>query len=81
MENGNGPIFTAENVNVAYISTNFGYKNSDGNGHIILEGLKTEIFNIIATDIGYHRSLEPPFYLPLHSGLISGKNLNVRSIM
>ena len=45
-ENGNWPIFMADG----------GHKNSAGNENIILEGRKTEIFNIIVTDIAKHRS-------------------------
>ena len=45
----------AENGNVAYIATDFGQKNSDGNGHTILESRKTEIVNMIVTDIGNRR--------------------------
>ena len=45
-----------ENGHMAYISTAFGQKNIDGNEIITLEGRKTEIGNIIATDIGNHKS-------------------------
>ena len=55
-EHGNRPTFMAENGNIAYILTDFGHKNSDGNENIILEGRKTKIVNIIVTDIGNHRS-------------------------
>ena len=41
---------------IAYISADFGYKKSDGNGNVILKGRKTDIFDIIITDIGSHRS-------------------------
>ena len=49
------PFFMAENENIAYISTDFGHKNSGRNWIIILEGRKTEIFDIIVTDFGNHR--------------------------
>ena len=41
----------AENENIGYISTDIRHKNIDGNRNIILEGRKTEIANIIVTDI------------------------------
>ena len=56
MEKGNWPIFLAENGNIVYISTDFGHRSSDGNGNIILEGRKIEIGNVIAMNIGNHRS-------------------------
>ena len=37
-ENKNWTIFIVENVNIAYISTDFGHKNSDVNGDIIFRG-------------------------------------------
>ena len=46
-----------------YISADFGHKKSDRNGNINSEGQKTEISNIIVTDIGNHRSKEPPPYI------------------
>ena len=46
----------AETGYIVYLSTEFGHKNSDVNGHIILEGRQTEIVNIIIMDIGNHRS-------------------------
>ena len=46
--------------NIAYISTYFGHKNSDGNGNINLEGQKTEIVNITVTDIISPRNSPPP---------------------
>ena len=49
-EHGNGPILMAEKENVAYISTNFWHKRSDGNGNVILEGRKTEIVTDIEND-------------------------------
>ena len=55
-EVGNRPIFVAENGNVLHIS-------ADPDTHIvneteisISEGRKTEIINIIVTDIGNYRS-------------------------
>ena len=42
------------------IATDYGYKNSDGNGNIILEPRKTEIDNVIVKDIGNHSSQEHP---------------------
>ena len=42
-ENGNRPIFMAENENVTYISTDFGHKNSDGNEDIILRVEKRKL--------------------------------------
>ena len=55
-EVGNCPIFVAENRNVVHIS-------ADSDTHIvnqkeisISEGLKTEIVNMIVTDIGNYRS-------------------------
>ena len=54
-ENGNWPISIAENGNIACNSTDFGNKNSDRNESIILEGRKTEIVNIMATEIGNYR--------------------------
>ena len=55
-EYGNCLIFMAENENIACILTDFGHKNSGENGDITLEGRKTEIVNIIATEIGNYRS-------------------------
>ena len=49
-ENGNLPIFMADNVKIVYISADFGLKKSDGNGYII-EGRKTKNSNVIITDI------------------------------
>ena len=46
----------AKNGHIAYISTDFGHKNSDRNGNIILEDPKTENVNMIDRDIGNHRS-------------------------
>ena len=43
-----------------YISPDLGHKKFDENGNMDLEGQKTEISNIFITDIGNHRSLEPP---------------------
>ena len=40
----------AENGDIAYISTDFGHKNSERNGKIIFEGQKTDIVNIIARE-------------------------------
>ena len=39
------------NGNVTYILTEFGHKNSGGNGIVILEGPKTKTVNIIVKDI------------------------------
>ena len=58
-ENGNQPIHMTENENIAYISTDYGNKNSDGNGNIVLDDRKTEIVKIIVTEIGNHGSKEP----------------------
>ena len=52
----------ADNGKIVYISADFGHKKRDGNGYINLEGRKTEILNIIITDIGNHRSMEPSPY-------------------
>ena len=52
-----------ENGNIAYISTDFGHKDNNGNESIILKGRKTEIVIIIVTDIGNHWSQIP---LPLY---------------
>ena len=41
-----------ENGNIVFISTDFGHKNSNGDGNITLDDRKTDIVNIIATDIG-----------------------------
>ena len=46
----------ADNENVAYISTDFGHKNSARNENMILEGRKTKNVNTIATDFENHRS-------------------------
>ena len=48
----------AENGNIAYISTDFGQKN-EGNGNIILKGQKTEIVDMIVTDVGNYKSNDP----------------------
>ena len=45
----------AENGNIAYISTDFGYKNSGENEIIILRDRQTEIVNTIVKDIGNYR--------------------------
>ena len=55
-EHGNSVIFMAENGNTAYILLDFGQKNNDGNGNIILEGRETEIINMIVMDVENHRS-------------------------
>ena len=55
-ENRNLPSFMADNAKIVYISSDFGYKKSDGNGNINLEGPKMEIQKIIVTDIGKHRT-------------------------
>ena len=49
------PFFMAENGNIAYISTDFGYKNSGENEIIILRDRQTEIVNTIVKDIGNYR--------------------------
>ena len=46
----------AKNGNTAYILLDFGQKNNDGNGNIILEGRETEIINMIVMDVENHRS-------------------------
>ena len=46
----------AENGNIAFVLTDLGHENSDGNGNDILEGQKTDIVNIIVRDIENHSS-------------------------
>ena len=55
-ENEIDPFFMAKNGDIAYISTDFGHKNSDENRYIILEGRETEIVNIIVTGFRNYRS-------------------------
>ena len=54
------PFFMAENVNILYISTDFGHKNSGRHRIIILDGWKTEIAIIIVTDISNHGPRNSP---------------------
>ena len=55
-EIGNCPIFVAENGNVVHISADSDTKIVNEMEISSLEGRKTEIDNIIVTDIGNHRS-------------------------
>ena len=45
-------FFKAENGNIVYIPTDYGHKNSGGDGIIKLEGRETDIVNIFVTKIG-----------------------------
>ena len=64
-EVGNCPIFVAENGNVVLISADSDTKIVNETEISFSEGWKTEIVNIIATDIGNHRSQEPPPLIPI----------------
>ena len=55
-EVGNCPIFVAENVNVVLISADSDTKVVNETEISFSDGRKTEIFNIIVTDIGNYRS-------------------------
>ena len=55
-EVGNCPIFVAENGNVLHISADSDTKIVNETEKSFLEGRKTEIDNMIVTDIGNHRS-------------------------
>ena len=59
-ENGNLPIFMADNGKIVYISVDFGPNKSDAYVNINLEGQKTEIVNITVTDIISPRNSPPP---------------------
>ena len=47
-------------VYVEYISTDLEHKKSDRNENVILQGQKTEIFNLGFKGIENHRSWDPP---------------------
>ena len=53
---GNCPIFVAEKGNVVHISADPDTQIVNETEISISEGRKTDIVNIIATDIGNHRS-------------------------
>ena len=55
-EVGNYPIFVAENENVVHISLDADTKIVNETEISFSEGRKTDIVNIIVTDIGYYRS-------------------------
>ena len=55
-EVGNCPIFVAENGNVVHISADSDTQIVKKPEISVLEGRKTEIINIIVTDIGNYRS-------------------------
>ena len=55
-EVGKCPIFVAENGNLVHISADSDTKIVNETEISFLEGRKTEIVNIIVTDIGNHRS-------------------------
>ena len=55
-EVGNCPIFVAENGNVVHVSADSDTKIVNETEISFLEGRKTEIANIIVTDIGNYRS-------------------------
>ena len=55
-EVGNCPIFVAENVNVVLISADSDTKVVNETEISFFEGPKTEIVNIIVTDIANYRS-------------------------
>ena len=55
-EVGNCPIFVAENGNVVHISADSDTKIVNETDISFSEGRKTEIVNIIVTDIGNHRA-------------------------
>ena len=59
-EVGNLPNFMAENGNIAWFQRISDTKIVIKRKYDILEGRKTEIVNIIVTDIGNQRSWEPP---------------------
>ena len=59
-EVGNCPIFVAENENIVHISANSDTKIVNETEISFSESRKTEIVNIIVTDIGHYRSYEPP---------------------
>ena len=56
VEVGNCPIFVAENGNVVHISADSDTQIVNETEISISEGRKTEIVNIIVTDIGNYRS-------------------------
>ena len=55
-EIGNCPIFVVENGNVVHISANSNTKIVNETEISFLKGRKTEIANVIVTDIGNYRS-------------------------
>ena len=55
-EGGNCPIFVAENGDIVYISADSDTKIVNETEISFSEGRKTEIVNIIVTDIGNYRS-------------------------
>ena len=55
-EVGNCPIFVAEHGNLVHISADLDTQIVNEMESSILEGRKTEIVNIIVTDIENHRS-------------------------
>ena len=55
-EVGNCPIAVTENGNVVYISADSDTRIANETEISISEGRKTEIINIIVTDIGNYRS-------------------------
>ena len=55
-EVGNFPIFVAENGNLAHISADSDKEIVNETEISLSEGRKTEIINMIGTDIGNHRS-------------------------
>ena len=55
-EVGNCPIFVAENGNVVHISADSDTKIVNKTEISFLKGRKTDIVNIIVTDIGNYRS-------------------------
>ena len=59
-EVGYCPIFVAENGNVVNISADSDTKLVNETEISFLKGRKTEIVNVIVTDIGNYRSWEPP---------------------
>ena len=63
-EVGNCPIFVAENGNLVHILADSDTKIVNETEISFSEGRKTEIVNIIVTDIENHRSYDPP---PLQS--------------
>ena len=58
-EVGNCPIFVAENGNLVHISPDSDTKIVNETEISFSEGRKTELVNIVVTDIGNHRSQDP----------------------